>query len=96
MAGCITEIAPDCKRLILKAIILDKVSIESVIYSDGWRGYNGLVDMDIPSIFMYLMVIMNLLGMGIATLTVLNHSGVLPSGGLQSLTVCQLITLSCI
>ena len=39
-----TEIVPDCKRLTLQAVILDKVSIESVIYSDGWRGYNGLVD----------------------------------------------------
>ena len=28
----------------LQAVILGKVSIESVIYSDGWRGYNGLVD----------------------------------------------------
>ena len=31
-----TEIAPDCKRLTLQAVILGKVSIESVIYSDGW------------------------------------------------------------
>jgi transposase len=39
-----TEIVPDCKRLTLQAVILGKVAIESVIYSDGWRGYNGLVD----------------------------------------------------
>ena len=39
-----TEIVPDCKHLTLQAVILGKVSIESVIYSDGWRGYNGLVD----------------------------------------------------
>lgn len=39
-----TEIVPDCKRLTLQAVILGKVSVESVIYSDGWRGYNGLVD----------------------------------------------------
>ena len=39
-----TEIVSDCKRLTLQAVILGKVSIESVIYSDGWRGYNGLVD----------------------------------------------------
>ena len=39
-----TEIIPDYKRLTLQAVILGKVSIESVIYSDGWRGYNGLVD----------------------------------------------------
>ena len=39
-----TEIVPDFKRLTLQAVILGKVSIESVIYSDGWHGYNGLVD----------------------------------------------------
>jgi len=43
-AGYYTEIIPDCKRLTLQAVILGKVSTESVIYSDGWRGYNGLVD----------------------------------------------------
>lgn len=39
-----TEIVPDCKRLTLQAVILGKASVKSVIYSDGWRGYNGLVD----------------------------------------------------
>jgi transposase len=39
-----TEIVPDCKRLTLQAVILGKVSVESVIHSDGWRGYNSLVD----------------------------------------------------
>lgn len=39
-----TEIVPDCKRLTLQAVILGKVAVESIIYSDGWRGYNGLVD----------------------------------------------------
>jgi len=36
-----TEIVPDTQKATLQAI---KVSIESIIYSDGWRGYNGLVD----------------------------------------------------
>ncbi len=40
----VTEIVPDCKRLTLQAVILGKVSIASVICSDGWRGYNSLVD----------------------------------------------------
>lgn len=39
-----TEIVPDCTAKSLQAIILGKVAPESVIYSDGWRGYNGLVD----------------------------------------------------
>ena len=37
-----TEIIPDCKQKTLQAIIHRKVSVESVINSDGWRGYNGV------------------------------------------------------
>jgi transposase-like protein len=39
-----TEIVPDCAKATLQAIIRGKVSPESVIHSDSWRGYNGLVD----------------------------------------------------
>lgn len=39
-----TEIVPDCSKATLLAIIRGKVEPESIIYSDGWRGYNGLVD----------------------------------------------------
>lgn len=39
-----TEIVPDCKKKTLQDVILGKVSLVSVIHSDGWRGYNGLVD----------------------------------------------------
>lgn len=39
-----TEIIPDTYKLTLRAIIQGKVSPESIIVSDGWRGYNGLVD----------------------------------------------------
>jgi len=39
-----TEIVPNCKKKTLQAVIQGKVSIDSVIYSDGWRGDNGLVD----------------------------------------------------
>jgi len=39
-----TEIVPDCKKKTLQAILLGKVNINSIINSDGWRGYNGLVD----------------------------------------------------
>ena len=40
-----TEIVPDCSRTTLQGIIRGKVSLDSVIHSDGWRGYNGLVDL---------------------------------------------------
>ena len=39
-----TEIVPDCKKATLQAIIRRKIDPESVVYSDGWRGYDGLVD----------------------------------------------------
>ena len=39
-----TEIVPDCRKSTLQGIIRGRVALGSVIYSDGWRGYNGLVD----------------------------------------------------
>jgi len=39
-----TEIVPNVQRKTLQNIIRGKVSLDSVIHSDGWRGYNGLVD----------------------------------------------------
>jgi transposase-like protein len=40
-----TEIVPDVKAATLIAIIRGHADIESVIHSDGWRGYDGLVDL---------------------------------------------------
>jgi len=40
-----TEIVPDVKAITLQAIIRGRADIESVIYSDGWPGYDGLVDL---------------------------------------------------
>ena len=39
-----TELVTDCSAKTLQGIIRGKVSPESVIHSDGWRGYDGLVD----------------------------------------------------
>jgi hypothetical protein len=40
-----TEIVPDCKKKTLQQIIIwSKFSADSVSYSDGWLGYNGLFD----------------------------------------------------
>lgn len=38
-----TEIVPDCKKQTLQSIILGVVDPGTVMYSDGWRGYSGLV-----------------------------------------------------
>lgn len=40
-----TEIIPDCKAKTLKPIIQWKVSVDSIIYSDWWKWYDGLVDL---------------------------------------------------
>ena len=39
-----TEIVPNGSKATLQAIIRGRVAVESVINSDGWRGYDGLVD----------------------------------------------------
>lgn len=39
-----TEIVPDCSKASLQAVIRGRVAPEVVIHSDGWRGYDGLVD----------------------------------------------------
>jgi len=40
-----TQIIPDAKALTLQGIIRGRANIESVIYTDGWAGYDGLVDL---------------------------------------------------
>lgn len=39
-----TEIVPNCKKPTLQAIIKGRIDPSTVIYSDKWRGYDGLVD----------------------------------------------------
>ena len=39
-----TEIIPNCKKATLQAIIRGKINPSAVVYSDKWRGYDGLVD----------------------------------------------------
>ena len=40
-----TEIVPDASKATLQKVIRGHISIESVINTDGWRGYHGLIDM---------------------------------------------------
>jgi len=39
-----TEIVPDASKATLQAVIRGKADPLSVIHTDGWRGYDGLVD----------------------------------------------------
>ena len=40
-----TQIVPDAKAQTLQSIIRGYAKIESVIHTDGWCGYDGLIDM---------------------------------------------------
>jgi len=40
-----THIVPDAKRATLRAIIRGRIDLASVVHSDGWIGYDGLVDL---------------------------------------------------
>jgi transposase len=43
--GCVyTEVVPDCRKRTLQAVIRGRVALDTIIHSDGWRGYDGLVD----------------------------------------------------
>lgn len=46
-----TELIPDVKEETLRKVIKGKVSPESVVSTDGWRGYSGLLDIDMTNIF---------------------------------------------
>jgi transposase-like protein len=39
-----TEIVPDTRKKTLQRIIRGRISLDSCIHSDGWRSYDGLVD----------------------------------------------------
>lgn len=39
-----TEVIPDCSLRTLRKVISGKIDLNSTIYSDSWRGYDGLVD----------------------------------------------------
>ena len=40
-----TEVVPDASKHTLQAVIRGRVDLQSVIHSDAWRGYDGLVDL---------------------------------------------------
>ncbi len=46
-----TEIVPDCCKATLQAIIRGHVAPDTIIHSDGWRGYDGLVDIGFDNRF---------------------------------------------
>ena len=39
-----TEIVSDCSSQTIQGIIRGKIGLKTVVHTDGWRGYDGLVD----------------------------------------------------
>ena len=46
-----TQIVPDVKAKTIQALIRGKVSLESVVMTDGWWAYDGLVDVGYDKLF---------------------------------------------
>ena len=46
-----TEIVPNAARATLQAIIRGKADLSSIIHTDGWSGYDGLVDLGLAKHF---------------------------------------------
>ena len=82
-----TEIVPDCSKITLQGIIRGRVKLESIIHSDGWRGYDGLVDLGYQNTSGLSMATMNL-PIKTHTLTASRASGLLPKHDLFVLGVC--------
>ena len=40
-----TQIVENCSKAILQKIVKDKVDLSSIVNTDGWPGYDGLVDL---------------------------------------------------
>jgi transposase len=74
-----TEIVSDACKTTLQRVIRGHVAPESVIHSDGWRGYHGLVDMGYVRHFRVHHGENEFTHGAQATSTALSCSGLLPS-----------------
>jgi transposase-like protein len=84
--GVYIEVVPDAKKLTLQRVIRGQVSLDSVIISDGWRGYNRLVDVGFDSIYASKRPSMTKQGMSetVFTSMALKASGHSPNEGSQN------------
>ena len=46
-----TELIPDCKAKTLIPIIQGKVDVSCIVNADGWKSYDGLVDVGYDKVF---------------------------------------------
>ena len=89
-----TEIVPNAARATLQAVIRGKADLNSVIHTDGWSGYDGLVDLGWRSTFGSITATMSS-PEAPGTSTALSHSGATPSIGWRSSTAYGERSLSC-
>lgn len=82
-----TEIVPDCTKATLQAVIRGRIAPETVIHSDGWRGYDGLVDIGFDKHFR-VNHSANEFAKGSNISMALSHSGATLNAGCKSLTGC--------
>lgn len=90
-----TEIVPDASKATLQAIIRGKVDPNSVIHTDGWRGYDGLVDWGLDKHFRVNHgnnEFVKAPGMSTAS----SLSGAMPNIGWRSFMACEATSSSCI
>ena len=91
-----TEIIPNVFKATLQAIIRGKVDPNSLIHTDGWRGYDGRVDLGLEKHFR-----VNHGNNGFVkgfrhVSTASSLSGAMPSIGWLSTMVCEKTSSSCI
>ena len=83
-----TEIVPDATKRTLQAIIRGRADIASIIHTDRWRGYDGLVDVGFDKHLRAIMATMSLLAARCMS-TASRASGAMPSAGWSSSMGCR-------
>lgn len=90
-----TEIVADSSKATLQASIRGKVDPNSIIHTDGWRGYDGLVDWGLDKHFRVNHGNQSK-SKAAGTSTASSLSGVMPNIGWCSFMVCDVTSSSCI
>ena len=55
-----TQVVPNCSRPVLQAIVKGQVTFDPTLHTDGWRAWNGLVDLGYKKHIELTIVLMSL------------------------------------
>ena len=86
-----TEIVPDCSKKTLQGIIRGKIDPAAMVNTDGWRGYDGLVETVTTGCF--TATTSSCKGRPLSTAS--SRSGALPKVACTSLPACLSIPFCC-